>query len=341
MFDTEVNSGFTSGGDINISSCFTEISLLHKSGNGYSEVYKAKRYGQWHVLKCLTKEAAKEIQYQTLLEKEFRIAYPLSHPNIVRTLGIEEVNDLGICIIQEFIDGEPISSISRKQAAELCDAIGYIHQCGVIHRDIKPENVLVRKDNGQIVLIDFGLADKTDFSVLKGGAGTTGYAAPEQWTGALSPAIDIYGIGGVLAMNNHFKRIANKCRRENPLRRYTSAQEVKKALLRKFPWGWLIGILFLFVLSIGAYVVYSTYTTDVQRAHENAMGQKTQMEQLQHENSLLNDKIIQIQKERDKQVHSLQQQLEREHNTNVRLLHETNSFLSSPNSYQTAEDQRY
>ena len=51
MFEAEVNSGFTAGGDINISARFTEITLLHKSGNGYSEVYKAKRYGQWHVLK--------------------------------------------------------------------------------------------------------------------------------------------------------------------------------------------------------------------------------------------------------------------------------------------------
>ena len=46
MFEAEVNSGFTSGGDINISNRFTEITLLHESGNGYSEVYKAKRYGQ-------------------------------------------------------------------------------------------------------------------------------------------------------------------------------------------------------------------------------------------------------------------------------------------------------
>ena len=51
----------------------------------------------------VTKAASKEVQYQTLLEKEFRIAYPLSHPNIVRTLGIEDVPELGTCIIQKYI----------------------------------------------------------------------------------------------------------------------------------------------------------------------------------------------------------------------------------------------
>ena len=138
MFDTDVNSGFTSGGDINISNRFTEITLLHTSGNGYTEVYKAKRYGQWHTLKCLTQTVAGDVQYRTLLEKEFRIAYSLSHRNIVRTNGIEDVEGLGTCIIQEYIDGEPVTEISREQAIELCDAVEYIHKAGIIHRDIKP-----------------------------------------------------------------------------------------------------------------------------------------------------------------------------------------------------------
>lgn len=236
MFDAEVNSGFTSAGDINISGRFTEITLLHESGNGYTCVYKAKRYGQWHVLKCLTPEAAGEVQYQTLLEKEFCIAYPLSHPNIVRTLGIEVVPNLGKCIIQEYIEGSPISTITRGQAVELCEAVAYIHDAGIIHRDIKPENILVRKDNGHIVLLDFGLADNADFSVLKGGAGSSKYAATEQWSGAVSPAVDIYGIGGVLALNPKLRRIADKCRQEQPQKRYSSALSVKKVLLSRFPW---------------------------------------------------------------------------------------------------------
>lgn len=352
MFEAEVNSGFTAGGDINISAQFTEITLLHRSSNGYSEVYKAKRYGQWHVLKCLTKEAAKEIQYQTLLEKEFRIAYPLSHPNIIRTLGIEEIPELGTCIIQEFIDGEPITTITREQAVELCEAVQYLHDSGIIHRDIKPENILVRKDNKHIILIDFGLADKAEFSILKGGAGTTGYAAPEQWSGELSPAVDVYGIGGVLALNKHFKRIAAKCRRNEPNRRYISAQAVKKAILRKFPWIWLVGIAVL--LFVGWYV-YSTFNMQ----SDSLSGQEAQLETLQNENALLRGEIDsitieydaykqhaalereQIREENESKLRAMQFELEREHNANIRIRQSINPLNNTPSSYHTAEDQRY
>lgn len=236
MFDAELNSGFTNGGDINISNQFTEITLLHQSANGYTQTYKAKRYGQWHVLKCLTPQATQQIQYQTILEKEFRIAYPLAHPNIVRTLGIEDVPPLGTCIIQEYIDGAELATINRLQAVELCDAVIYLHNAGIIHRDIKPENILIRKDNGHVVLIDFGLSDRLDFSVLKGGAGTTHYAAPEQWTDELSTSFDIYAIGVVLSMNHKFRHIANKCCQADPSRRYSSVADIKKKLLHTFPW---------------------------------------------------------------------------------------------------------
>ena len=355
MFDTEVNSGFTNGGDINISNRFTEITLLHKSSNGYSKVYKAKRYGQWHVLKCLTKTAAKEVQYQTLLEKEFRIAYPLSHPNVVRTLGIEKVDGLGNCIIQEFIDGEPITQISHEQAIELCEAVDYIHRAGVIHRDIKPENILVRKDNGHIILIDFGLADKVDFSVLKGGAGTTGYAAPEQWTGELSPTIDIYGIGGVLLLNKRLKRFANKCRQENPQKRYQSALELKKALQLRFPWIWLLIIFVALLLGISAYAIHTAYKSQ----NIDMSGQETQIKALQTENTLLEGKLDSIyteynsykerahiehqqqMQENEKRIRELHQELEREHNTNMRLQHESNPMYNSYGRDAGSESQRY
>ncbi len=351
MFDAEVNSGFTNGGDINISSRFTEISLLHESSNGYSVVYKAKRYGQWHVLKCLTKAASQNVQFQTLLEKEFRIAYPLSHPHIVRTLGIEEVPELGTCIIQEYIDGEPVTQISREQALELCDAIDYLHRAGIIHRDIKPENILVRKDNGHIVLIDFGLADKVDFSILKGGAGTTGYAAPEQWTGELSPAVDIYGIGGVLALNKRLNRFANKCRQENPKKRYHSALELKKAIQRRFPWIGILATLVVLLLGAGLWVTYIQ--------NNDVSGHQTQIEALQLENVLLGEKLDSIDaeynaykenaaleqqkqaQESEKRIGEIYQELERERNANTRLRHDANPMYNSYGRDKGPDSQRY
>lgn len=362
MFDAQINSGFTAGGDINISSRFTEITLLHISGNGYTHVYKAKRFGQWHVLKCLTSDVAKEVQYQTLLEKEFRISYPLSHPNIVRTLGIEEVPELGTCIIQEYIDGEPCFSISREQAIELCDAVDYLHKYSIIHRDIKPENILIRKDNKRVVLIDFGLADKADFSILKGGAGTSGYAAPEQWQGEISPLIDIYGIGGVLLTNKRWNRIANKCRQTNPKKRYQSAEAVKRALQRRFPWLIVLGILI-----ISAFVGWSGYSyiithkntqiqqqtiemqqEDIQELHQDNAILIGEVDSLHDRNSRLKQDLESLdndyrsyRREAEKKQRNLEQELEREHDANARLQHEVNPMFNTSGSRSSAADQLY
>ena len=346
MFEAEVNSGFTSGGDINISNRFTEITLLHSSSNGYTEVYKAKRYGQWHVLKCLTKEAAHDIQYWTLLEKEFRIAYPLAHPNIVRTIGMEDVPDLGTCIIQEYIDGEPVKSISREQAIELCEAVDYIHRAGVIHRDIKPENILVRKDNGHIVLIDFGLADKVDFSVLKGGAGTTGCAAPEQWTGELSPAIDIYGIGGVLKTNSRLQRFASKCLQKNPQDRYPSAVSLKKALERRFPWL-ITCLVCLFLLSAGWTGYIMMHPKQVTKIVENTerIDSLKAIQQTQEQNLEMlrrkNDSLLQNLNEMQDNEIRIRKELQRSQMDLFNLYQETNSILPVRSAGQSPENQRY
>ena len=344
MFDAEINSGFTKGGDINISNRFTEITLLHRSANGYTEVYKAKRLGQWHTLKCLTKDVAEDVQYQTLLEKEFRIAFPLTHPNIIRTLGIESVPELGNCIIQEYIDSLPCDIITREQAIDLCEAVAYLHQSGIVHRDIKPENILIRKDNKHAILIDFGLADKADFSVLKGGAGTTGYAAPEQWSGELSPLIDIYGIGGVLLSNKHLKRIASKCRQTNPTKRYQSASAVKKALTRHFPWFTVsLFVAFILLALWGGYSLRSI--------QENNSVQQHELQHLQQENSRLSGEVESMhstnaqlkadlnslennyrnyKQSAEEKQRELEKIIELEHNHNARLQHEINPFGFSP-----------
>lgn len=338
MFDAQTNSGFTSGGAINISSHFTEITLLHSSVNGYSQVYKAKRFGQWHVLKCLATEASNEVQYQTLLEKEFRIAYPLAHPNIVRTLGIDEVPELGKCIIQEYIEGAPVSCISREQAIELCEAVAYLHANGIIHRDIKPENILIRKDNHRVVLIDFGLADKTDFTVLKGGAGTSGYAAPEQWKeGQASPLSDIYGIGQVLMKNKQLRRVARKCTNPNPAKRYPSAEAVKNALRWRFPWL-LTCLLAVVACLIG--VSGSAYYAN--------LAQQQEIQTLQQDNILLQEELDSLnadhsayQQATEQKQKQLESELEREQNANARLQHEIDPFSNTPGHPSGISDQLY
>ncbi len=111
-------------------------------------------------------------------------------------------------LIQEFIDGQNLlkeldehGAYSEAKAIQLLDdllpILKFVHDRGVIHRDIKPENIMRRK-NGELVLIDFGMSKHLNSTVMSRGTtgGTMGYAPPEQIrAGVAYPASDIYALG--------------------------------------------------------------------------------------------------------------------------------------------------
>ena len=248
MFDSDLNSGFIEEDNINIANQFSNFELIHNSKNGYSELYKAKRYGKWYVIKSLTDKEKDNPRYQSLLEKEFDIAIQLSHQNVVQTVSFEEIPQLGLCIVQEFIDGITWNdffsknNISKKETfriiGELCDALTYIHNKQIVHRDIKPNNILITRDGHHVKLIDFGLADKDDFDILKEPAGTTAFASPEQQKrNKIDNRSDIYALGKIIQDVSYqslkIRKIIKRCLEENPEKRFRSALDVKKKLNSK------------------------------------------------------------------------------------------------------------
>ncbi len=248
MFDSDLNSGFIEEDNINIANQFSNFELIHDSKNGYSELYKAKRYGKWYVLKRLTDKEKDNPRYQSLLEKEFDIAIQLSHQNVVQTVSFEEIPQLGLCIVQEFIDGVTWNdffsknNISKKDTfrilGELCDALTYIHNKQIVHRDIKPNNILITRDGHHVKLIDFGLADKDDFDILKEPAGTAAFASPEQQKrNKIDNRSDIYALGKIIQDVSYqslkIRKIIKRCLEENPEKRFRSALDVKKKLNSK------------------------------------------------------------------------------------------------------------
>lgn len=111
-------------------------------------------------------------------------------------------------LVQEFIDGENLAQILKKEGSfrehqiwqvlnSLLPVLDFIHSRNVIHRDIKPANI-IRANDGQLVLVDFGAAKYvTGTSLLKTGTtiGTPEYIAPEQAKGKGVFASDLYSLG--------------------------------------------------------------------------------------------------------------------------------------------------
>lgn len=153
-------SGFVAGfgGECGFSgaqhdSGFSNISEVYVSKSGFSRLLSAVRYGKRYMLKCLKPDFAFTPVYRQALMKEFEIGLQLDHPNICRTISMEPVEELGECIVMEYVDGENLETAvtsgtfteekARKIAAQLLDAMEYMHAKQTVHRDIKPSNIMV------------------------------------------------------------------------------------------------------------------------------------------------------------------------------------------------------
>jgi len=142
--------------------------------------------------------------------REARAAGALQHPNIVTIYDLGE-SEGQLFIAMELVDGRDLSSIialseplalERKLdiVIEVLQGLSYAHERGVIHRDIKPSNVRIASD-GSVKIMDFGIARLQSVDATGSGAiiGTPTYMAPEQITnGAITPATDIFAVGGLL-----------------------------------------------------------------------------------------------------------------------------------------------
>jgi serine/threonine protein kinase len=145
-------------------------------------------------------------------ESEIQTLAALRHPHIAQLYSAGTCEGLPY-FAMEFVDGETLESYARqpmkanqvaKIVSQLCDAVAYCHDNGVLHRDLKPSNVLL-DSNQEPKIADFGLAKAVggDTSSTRTGEilGTPGYMAPEQASGVVksfTAACDIYALGAIL-----------------------------------------------------------------------------------------------------------------------------------------------
>src|SRR5947207_11755257 len=160
-------------------------------------VYKARhrQLDRLIALKILPAEVSQDPAFAERFMREARALARLGHPNIVTVYDFGQADGF-YYFLMEFIDGVTLrhllaeGKLAPREALaivpQVCEALQYAHDQGVVHRDIKPENILLDK-TGRVKIADFGLArlvgtDTGSRRLTQPGEvmGTPHYMAPEQ-----------------------------------------------------------------------------------------------------------------------------------------------------------------
>ncbi|MBU6428396.1 MAG: protein kinase [Cyanobacteria bacterium REEB65] len=145
-------------------------------------------------------------------KREGLAAMRLKHPNIVSVYEMDSEGDR-FFMVMELVDGQSLGHYLDKRTpfsyqqvvdigTQICAALDYAHQAGVVHRDIKPDNIQIQ-GSGQVKLMDFGVARvKSDLPGLTQTGmtlGTIAYISPEQLTDSrdVDGRADIFSLGAL------------------------------------------------------------------------------------------------------------------------------------------------
>ena len=239
------------------------LELLGKGGMG--AVYKARQRGLDRVVavKILPPEVGRDPAFAERFTREAKALAHLNHPNIVTVFEFGQVDGLYF-LVMEFVDGVNLrhaiqaGGLAPQETLaivpQICDALQFAHDEGVVHRDIKPENILIDK-RGRVKIADFGLAkllgQETDYQLTAANQvmGTMRYMAPEQMEGArdVDRRADIYSLGVVfyelltgqipmgrfdppskkVRVDVRLDEVVLRAMEREPQRRYQNASEVK------------------------------------------------------------------------------------------------------------------
>ena len=208
-----------------LASLFPQLEILEIIGQGgMGAVYKArqKELDRIVAVKILPPAIGQSEAFSNRFAREAKALAKLNHAGIVTIYEFGQADGL-YYILMEFVDGVNLAQlmktgrISPREALaivpQICDALQFAHDQGIVHRDIKPENILLDR-LGRVKVADFGIAkligaDEFAASSFASGEvlltevgkimGTPQYMAPEQidHPSEVDHRADIYALGVV------------------------------------------------------------------------------------------------------------------------------------------------
>jgi serine/threonine protein kinase len=263
-------TGFVPPQPSELAARFSQLEILELIGHGgMGAVYKARQPGLERIVavKILPPHAGQDPAFAERFAREARAMARLSHPHITNVYDFGQSDGL-FYLVMEYVDGVNVrqairaGTVTPKVALEIvtqvCEALQYAHDEGVVHRDIKPENILLDR-RGRVKIADFGLAKLLGGDAAVPGLtgthqvmGTLRYMAPEQMEGsrAVDHRADIYSLGVVfyelltgevpmgrfqppsekVQIDVRLDEVVLKSLEREPERRYQQASEVKSGV---------------------------------------------------------------------------------------------------------------
>ena len=190
-----------------LSSRYRPVKRIGEGGFGITYLAKDKDiYDEYCVIKQLKSD---DLQSKEWFEGEAKKLKGLGKNTQIPTLLAYTNDNKYMYLVQEYIDGEDLDVYLQKKGTfteekiksflnELLPVLALIHEKKIVHRDIKLKNIMRRKEGGQLVLIDFGIAKQLASNMSTHGTivGTPGYSPSEQMNkGIAIPASDLYSLG--------------------------------------------------------------------------------------------------------------------------------------------------
>jgi predicted Ser/Thr protein kinase len=214
---TASTSAFTPPSTEDLAVLFPQLEILGLLGiGGMGAVYRARQpsLDRLVAVKILPPEVGADPTFAERFTREARALAKLGHQNIVTVYDFGQVDGL-YYFIMEYVEGTNLRQLMQSGELQpeeamaiipqICEALQFAHDEGIVHRDVKPENILVGR-RGRVKIADFGLArivgSTPQHPTLTGThqvMGTPHYMAPEQLRGThqVDHRADIYSLGVV------------------------------------------------------------------------------------------------------------------------------------------------